>query len=354
LKKWLYRAILITLPIICVLAAWFYLSFVPIVSQAEGMTYYLRPGLSKKAFIADLAQKNIISFPRLFSLYAYLQHQPHLKTGEYLFPKGSTQVTVWQQVTEGKGLRYYPFTIIPGWTFVQLRQALAKADGLNHTTQSFTDAQIMQILEQPNMAAEGAFFPDTYYYSRGIADTVILKKALIRMENKLYFAWQQRITGLPYKNEYEALIAASLIEKEARLSSERPIIAGVLINRLQKNMLLQFDPTVIYGMGSQYTGKIHKADLQADTPYNTYVHKGLPPTPIAMPSYASIEAALHPEQHDYFYFVAKGDGSHQFSKTLLQHNHAVTVAATVKRKKEYFFNEVMIKQYIVQVWRYGS
>ncbi|MBV9575419.1 MAG: endolytic transglycosylase MltG, partial [Gammaproteobacteria bacterium] len=157
-------------------------------------------------------------------------------------------------------------------------------------------------------------------------DLVILKRAFDLMKNKLATAWEKRALDLPYQNAYEALIAASLIEKEAYLNTERPIIGGVLINRLRKNMLLQFDPTVIYGLGTRYNGKIHKQDLLENTAYNTYVHRGLPPTPIAMPGLASLQAATHPDTNDYIYFVAKGDGSHQFSKTLSEHNAAVKKA----------------------------
>lgn len=299
------------------------------VSEEKGVAYYLRPGTSKKMFIADLSQQGIVHSTWLYSLYVYSHKGEPLKTGEYLFPKGASLVTIWHQVTTGTGLLYHPFTLVPGWTFKQFRTELAKIDDLHQTINQLDDKQIMTQLGYPNLAPEGEFFPETYYYTKGSLDFTILKRAFNLMQTKLNEAWEKRATNLPYRDAYEALIAASLIEKEAYLNTERPIIAGVLVNRLRKDMLLQFDPTVIYGMGDRYVGKIHKENLTENTPYNTYVHKGLPPTPIAMPGMASIQAAMHPDTHEYYYFVATGDGSHQFSKSLSEHNAAV--AAAIKK-----------------------
>ncbi|RDI46016.1 endolytic transglycosylase MltG [Aquicella lusitana] len=317
--------------------------FSKVVTEENGVTYYLRPGISKKVVITELSQQGIIRHPLLFSLYVYPQKSSQLKTGEYLFPKGSTPASIWKQLTNGTGHVYHPFTIVPGWTFHQLREALNKAEGLRHVTSELNDKQIMERLGYPDLAPEGQFFPETYSYTRNNPDLVILKRAFDYMQKRLKEAWQNRAPDLPYKNEYEALTAASLIEKEAYLDAERPVIAGVLVNRIRHNMPLQFDPTVIYGMGDRYAGKIHKENLQEDTAYNTYVHKGLPPTPIAMPSLVSIEAAMHPQQNDYYYFVAKGDGSHQFSRTLDEHNTAV--AKSIKRRESYF-NPSRIQEYL--------
>src|SRR5579883_139575 len=297
------------------ISLWFYSLFTPVVTDEHGVVYYLRPGTSKAAALSELANQGLLPYPTLFSFYAGLDRHAYLKTGEYLFPKGSTPFSIWRQLTQGTGHYYHSLTIIPGWSFTQLRQALSQADGLRHLTAQQNDQYLMSMLGHANLAPEGEFFPETYLYTRGVTDLLVLKHAFDLMQKKLDQAWQQRAPDLPYKTPYEALIAASLIEKEAHLEIERPIIAGVLVNRLRKGMLLQCDPTVIYGMGTHYTGKIHKENLLKDTPYNTYIHTGLPPTPIAMPSMLSIEAALHPQQNDYYYFVAKGDGSHQFSKT---------------------------------------
>jgi UPF0755 protein len=172
--------------------------------------------------------------------------------------------------------------------------------------------------------AEGLFFPDTFYFDRGTADIVLLKKSYDSMQSKLTEAWANRVKNLPYKDSYEALIMASIVEKETGKASERPMIAGVFLNRLRIGMRLQTDPTVIYGMGDNYDGNIRKKDLERDTPYNTYTRDGLPPTPIAMPGLESIQAALHPADTKALYFVGKGDGSHQFSNNLAEHNRAVS------------------------------
>lgn len=345
-KPLIYLTGLALLAACCFLGMGFYALYMPVVDQEAGTVYFLKPGASKKAVVADLTQQGLVPSAWFFSIYTYTQKSVNLKTGEYLFPKGSTPVSIWGQVSTGKGLVYHPFTIIPGWTFKQLRQQLARTENLRHTTAAMTDKQIMERLGQPQLAPEGEFFPETYYYTRGIADIIILKRAFDLMQKKFKQAWEERAPGLPYKNDYEALIAASLVEKEAYLSTERPVIAGVLVNRIRKDMLLQFDPTVIYGLGDRYTGKIYKQDLLEDTAYNTYVHKGLPPTPIAMPSMASILAAVRPEEHDYYYFVAKGNGAHQFSKTLSEHNEAVTAANPKSVGQSSYFNSMKIRRYL--------
>ena len=270
--------------------------FFPIVSQDEGVVYELKPGTSIKTMVSELSAQGITSHPFLFALYAYPHLMAHLKTGEYLFHKGSTHASIWKQVANGTGFVNYPFTVVPGWTFIQLRNALLKANKLHQLTAKMSEQQIMSRLGAGNIDPEGEFFPETYYYTKGVSDLVILKRAYDLMQSSLNDAWETRALDLPYKNAYEALIAASLIEKEGYLNSERPLIAGVLVNRMRKNMLIQFDPTVIYGLGLRYDGKIHKKDLIENTPYNTYVHKGLPPTPIAMPAMVSIRSALHPDQ----------------------------------------------------------
>lgn len=314
------------------------------VDEEAGKQYFLRPGTSTKTLVADLFQQGIIKYPTLFSIYTHLQPHQILKTGEYYFPKGSTPFSIWRQVTQGTGLVYHAFTIVPGWSFKQLLHELGQTTDLRHITTKLDDKKIMEQLGYANISPEGQFFPETYYYTRGVPDLVILKRAIDLMQNRLNEVWKNRVPDLPYKNTYEALIAASIIEKEAYLDNERPLIAGVLVNRLKRDMLLQFDPTVIYGLGQRYHGKIHKDNLLENNAYNTYVHKGLPPTPIAMPSMTSIVAALHPLETNYLYFVAKGDGSHQFSKTLLEHH--VAVAGSSMRHSEWYFNEALIKRYL--------
>jgi UPF0755 protein len=332
----------VILTISCFLGGWLYSLYSPVVSQDGGYTYYLRPGASKRLVINELAAQGVIRHPFLFSLYVFPQKDAQLKTGEYLFPKGATPVSIWKQITNGTGFIHHPFTIIPGWTFSQVRNELARAPGLRHMTATMDDKQIMAFMGHKDLSPEGEFYPETYYYTRGNPDLVILKRAFTLMQNRLQDAWGKRAQGLPYKTEYEALIAASLIEKEGYLNTERPLISGVLINRLNKNMLLQIDATVIYGLGSRYDGKIYKSNLLEDTPYNTYLHKGLPPTPIAAPGEASIEAALHPSQHDFYYYVAKGDGSHEFTRSLREHNAAVQAA----KLRTGYFNEGVIRRHL--------
>lgn len=317
----------ILLPVCMIWAGAYYLLSVSVIPEPAGRIYELKPNTSAKTVRLELAQT--LHLPHVWILAFYGLGHSSYKSGEYLFKQGSSLKKIWHQITTGTGLVYHPFTIVPGWTFQQLKQQLLQEKGLKPLMAQQNDQAIMAGLGQPGRFPEGLFFPETYYFTKGIADKIILKRALDLMSSQLQRAWQQRSFGLPYKSAYEALIAASLIEREAYLDAERPVIAGVIMNRLQKNMLLQIDASVIYGLGKNYQGKIYKKDLQDSTPYNTYVYKGLPPTPIAMPGRASLDAAMHPKQHDYYYYVARPDGSHVFSKTLAEHQKAV--AAILKK-----------------------
>jgi len=246
---------------------------------------------------------------------------------------------------------HYTFTIIAGWNFKHIREVLEREPDLQHTSATMSDAAIMSYLGNPTMSPEGRFFPDTYYYIKGSSDLLLLKRSFLKMQNKLNIAWTNREVGLPYQTQNEALTVASLIEKETALNKERPIIAGVILNRLKKDMLLQIDPTVIYAAGDRYNGTIYKTELQADSPYNTYKHKGLPPTPIAIPSMDSINAAMHPAHHNFYYFVAKNNPTevgHQFSATLAEHNVAV-MAARQNQPKTEFFNNDLISSYFIKI-----
>lgn len=326
MNRWRRSIITAVIVVVCFLMFWGYTLFAPTISNQKGEIYYLHANLSKHIVINQLSEQGLIRHPWLFALYAYSKPATQLKSGEYLFPKSSSPISIWRQVTSGTGLYYRPFIIIPGWTFKQVRDALNNNPWLRHQTTSLSNDQIMEKLSGRAISPEGLFFPETYNFTRDDKDWEILKNAYDLMQQKMANAWLERTTTIPYQTSYEALIAASMIEKEGFLDSERPIIASVLINRLNKAMLLQIDATVIYGMGDKYQGTIRKSDLLADTIYNTYVHKGLPPTPIAMPGLASIKAALHPMPTTYFYYVARGDGSHQFSETLAEHEAAVKSA----------------------------
>lgn len=331
-----------------IIGSWLKFLYTPLVTDPLGMKYTVRAGTTTRAVIDDLYQQNVVKHPYYFKLllrYKGVAHQ--LKAGDYLFPKGSTPSSILEQISTGKGMIYYTFTIVPGWNFRELRAAMQGNENLHHTIQTMSDAEIMTRLGHAELKPEGEFFPDTYFFMQGADDITILKRSFKAMQEKLNMAWQHRTPGLPFNTSYQALIGASIIEKEAYVESELPTMAGVMVNRLKRNMLLQFDPTVIYGMGERYTGKIHRTDLVANTPYNTYVHKGLPPTPISMPSLAAINAMMHPEQHQFYYFVAQSNGSSQFSTKLGEHNKAV---AKARLSTKGFFNTALARYYLVKLF----
>lgn len=346
-RFWIIAATAILVALMWILGAWFKFLYTPLVTDEHGMKYTVREGASIRAVINDLYLLNIVKHPSFFKLLVYVKGVAHqLKAGEYLFPKGATPPKILQQIITGSGMVYHTFMIVPGTNFRELRDTLLHDEHVRHTIDKLSDDEIMSRLGQPNLKPEGEFFPDTYFFAEGTDDVTILKRAFKAMQQKLDSAWQHRESGLPFKTSYEALIAASIIEKEFYIKEELPKIAGVLVNRLRTGMLLQFDPTVIYGVGASFDGKIHRADLLSKNPYNTYVHKGLPPTPISMPGLASIEAILHPMKHDYYYFVAQSIGVHQFSKQLSEHNKAVENA----RKMHWFFNYSLTRYYLLKLF----
>ena len=261
----------------------------------------------------------------LFWLRLYWRFNPPkeaLYTGEYqLRPGMSVQdlMDLWQR----HEVVQYNLKVLEGWNFRQLRAALSAQPKLTQSLAGLTDAEVMERLGQPALHPEGRFFPDTYRYTKGVTDLDLLKQAFVRLDGLLNEEWQQRANDLPYENPYQALIVASLIEKETGVAEERAKIAGVFIRRLVQGMLLQTDPTVIYGLGAQYTGNLTRQHLRQPTPYNTYIQHGLPPTPIALPGRDALHAAVHPESGHALYFVARGDGHHVFSATLEEHNQAV-------------------------------
>ncbi|HRD71506.1 MAG TPA: endolytic transglycosylase MltG [Aquimonas sp.] len=248
--------------------------------------------------------------------------QSRLKAGEYRLAANLTPRTVLQQLAEGRVIQR-KFTVIEGWNFRELRVALAGLDAVEHTLGDASEAEIMQKLGREGLSAEGRFLPETYLYTRNTTDIALLSRAMQAMDQQLAEAWLGRDPDLPLHTADEALILASIIEKETGQSGERAEIAGVFVRRLRIGMRLQTDPTVIYGVGERFDGNLTRAHLQADTPWNTYTRAGLPPTPIAMPGRAALMAAVHPAQGKSLYFVARGDGSHVFSDTLSEHNRAV-------------------------------
>jgi len=283
----------------------------------------IESGSNIKSIARQLSLENIIDDPWLFILLAKLKGvETRVRAGEYLLQQEQSPNDLLELFTRGQSIQY-SFTIIEGWSFRQMLQALKADPVLVHSLKGKSNAEIMADLGYPGQHPEGMFYPDTYRFPRGTSDIKFLHRAYNLMQTELQREWQNRSPDLPLNSAYEALILASIIEKETAVASERPLIASVFIRRLQKNMRLQTDPTVIYGLGEQFDGDIRYRDLRKDTPYNTYLRKGLTPTPIALPGVEAIRAALHPAESDALYFVAKGDGTHQFSSTLEQHNKAV-------------------------------
>lgn len=293
----------------------------------------IQPKSSLTSIANQLVEQQVISNALPFIILArVLGKEPYLQAGDYTLNKNVSPYQLMLSLNHGKSTQG-SIVFIEGKTFKQMRTKLAKNDAVKNTIKDLSDAEIMRLVGSGEKHAEGLFFPDTFYFDRNTADTVLLKRAYDSMQAKLKVAWENRAPNLPYKNSYEALIMASIIEKETGKASERPMISGVFLNRLRIGMRLQTDPTVIYGMGDNYNGNIRRKDLTADTPHNTYTRDGLPPTPIAMPCLASIEAALHPEKTKALYFVGKGDGSHAFSNSLQEHNRAVAKYQLKQKKK---------------------
>ncbi|MET0050213.1 MAG: endolytic transglycosylase MltG [Candidatus Thiodiazotropha sp.] len=322
------RLIGTTVFVVSILLAWGWMEYdgfigTPLTLPDEGVDYVLAPGTSVRALAEDLSQKGILQKPILFEILVRWSGQASgLKAGEYHVPKGTTPPELMQIFTSTKVVQH-ALTLIEGWTFKQMMQSIRENPVLQHTLNEGDPASIMQQLGLQETHPEGLFYPDTYHFPKGTSDRDYLLRAYQRMQEVLQRAWAGREEGLPLETPYEALILASIVERETGLPEERGKIAGVFVRRLQKGMLLQTDPTVIYGMGDAYNGNIRKRDLRQDTPYNTYVRKGLPPTPIAMPSGAAIQAVMHPEKGNALFFVATGDGGHVFSDTLDAHNKAV-------------------------------
>ena len=286
--------------------------------------YDLVPGTSLHQLAYQLHELGVLPKPKYLILYARIQRiGQRLQAGEYRLQPGISALEVLHKLQQGDVL-LHSFTIVEGWTFRQLREALSAVPTLTHRLSANTQASaVMALLGHPEQHPEGQFYPDTYFFPKQTTDLAFLERAYNTMQQRLRFEWQQRAPDTPLKSPYQALILASIIERETGVPAERPLIAAVFINRLRRNMRLQTDPTVIYGLGEDFDGDIKFRDLRRDTPYNTYTRAGLPPTPIAMPSGAAIHAALHPVDSDVLYFVAKGDGSHQFSTNLTDHEAAV-------------------------------
>ena len=296
----------------------------PLNVPADGQLVTVPAGATARDVAQNLGSKGILAHPRLWSLYARLSGRAaQIKQGEYRLEKGMTPVGLLRLLVSGRTVQY-AVTLIDGWTFRQIMESMQHDDHIGQTLKPADYAGLIHKLGGPaGMSPEGWFYPNTYFFSNGASELSILRRAYEAMHRYLELQWSERAPDLPLKTPYQALILASIVEKETGDARERPLIAGVFINRLRKGMRLQSDPTVIYGVGTSYKGDITYKDLRRDTPYNTYVHYGLPPTPIAIPSPAAIHAVLHPAHTEYLYFVAKGNGTHVFSRTYAEQEREV-------------------------------
>ncbi|MGB0712265.1 MAG: endolytic transglycosylase MltG [Gammaproteobacteria bacterium] len=339
--SWLKRLLILALVLVLALAvvaavAWrhfqgFASSPLPI---EKAVVVEIPPGTGVKLLAARLTEKGLIPDPYRFELLARVEKfASRIKAGEYQLEPGVSPRAALELFASGKVIAYSE-TLVEGWNFSQMMDAVRNSPILERTLPDLEPETVMKALGQEGVHPEGRFYPDTYLFPRGTTDVEFLSRAYRTMEAKLDEAWAARSAGLPLNTPYEALILASIVEKETAAPEERPRIAGVFVRRLQKGMRLQTDPTVIYGMGDLYKGNIRRRDLKTDTPYNTYTRKGLPPTPIAMPGGAALHAALHPLDGKTLYFVARGDGSgtHVFSETLKAHNRAVAEHQLKRRR----------------------
>jgi UPF0755 protein len=294
----------------------------PLVIPAEGVKFKITQGSSVAKITRDLEERGLISNAKLAALAArYWGVTPKIQAGDYQIVGPHTLRSLLESLTDGK-TKQLKFTIVEGWNLRELLEALNESPDFK-TEKPLTATSLAEALQIPAPQLEGAFFPDTYFLNEGGERVTVLKRARAKMENELESAWNTKVPELPYKDKNELLIMASIIEKETNDPKDRDKVASVFVNRQRIGMRLQTDPTVIYGLGEKFDGNLTRAHLQTDTPYNTYTRAGFPPTPIAMPGRASLNAAANPATTKLIYFVARGDGSSEFSETLDAHNRAV-------------------------------
>ncbi|MGA7781791.1 MAG: endolytic transglycosylase MltG [Paraburkholderia sp.] len=326
LKKCLIAGIVTVALAVIAIAGGYHWAHSPITLTPAQLDVTVKPHSSLRSVTMQLNRGGVPVEPELFVIMTRLLGlQSELKSGNYEFKSGVTPYEVLQKIARGD-VNEYVATIIEGWTFKRMRAELDANPALTHDTAGMSDADLLKAIGAPEASigdGEGLFFPDTYLFDKNTSDLDVYRRAYHLMRLRLDEAWLARAPGLPYKTPYDALTMASIIEKETGKASDRPMVAAVFANRLRVGMPLQTDPTVIYGMGDDYTGHLRKRDLQTDTPYNTYTRMGLPPTPISLPGVASLQAALNPAQSTALYFVSRGDGSSIFSDTLGDHNKAV-------------------------------
>jgi UPF0755 protein len=318
-------SLLLTASLVAGWFVWDYQLFVktPIQIPPSSDIYRVAPGATITQIADELEALGVIRSATYFVWLARISERAHkIRYGEYQLRSGMSADSLQELFTKGRTVQY-ALTLVEGWNITQLLAAISAETKLRQTLDGVDHAALLSMLGVEEEHPEGLFLPDTYHFPRGMSDVQFLRRAYDAMQAYLTAAWEKRAKNLPYANAYEALIMASIVEKETGKAEERPAIAGVFVRRLQRGMRLQTDPTVIYGLGDRYDGDIKRTHLREATPYNTYVINGLPPTPIAMPGRAAIDAALHPADGDALYFVATGDGGHTFSATLVEHNAAV-------------------------------
>lgn len=340
MKRFIYRLIAIGLLAVLVGGGWLWLEmrdflFTPLQVTEAGMIIEVKSGSNLNRVARELAGKGVLDKPRYLVWYArWYKLNDRIHAGDYQIEPGDTPATLLDHLIQGRVIQH-PLTIIEGWTFEQLMQAVRTEPHLIQTLNGLNGNAIMAQLGAAGVHPEGRFLPDTYQFPRGTTDIAFLKRAYDAMQTYLEQQWQQRDPRTAVRNPTEALILASIVEKETGLASERNAISGVFNRRLQKHMRLQSDPTVIYAMGERFRGNIRKRDLDIESPYNTYRIYGLPPTPIAMPGKAAIAATLHPDNSNTLYFVSRSDGtgSSVFSATLEEHNNAVIKYQLKGRKR---------------------
>jgi UPF0755 protein len=324
IKRWLKRLLWLSALLIAAFVAWLIGYGWSDMTIATPLQFSLKQGSSLRSAARQMHEARVIATPWQFEVLARLSgHASHVQAGNYEIRGALSPYALLEMITSGaRGLDQ--ITLVEGWTFSQMRAALDAHPALKHETRNATEPELIARLGIPYSSAEGWFYPDTYNFPNGASDTAVMQRAYRAMQTQLESSWNARAEGLPLANAYEALILASIIEKETGQPDERPLIAAVFENRLKFGMKLQTDPTVIYGLGAQFDGNLHKRDLLADGPYNTYTRTGLPPTPISLPGAASLAAALNPAPSNALYFVARGDGSSHFSNNLAEHERAVT------------------------------
>ncbi len=313
----------VTFILLLLVGAGVYFSLKPMSLPHVPIEFSLKPGSSLKSAANQMKQAGVLENDWAFVLLARgMGKATQIKYGNYQIEKEISHFELLDMINSGR-TEQSQITVIEGSTFNELRNLLNTHPGLRHDSALLLEAEVLQSVGATEKVAEGLFFPDTYNFASGSSDLIILKRAYQNMQRHLQENWGKRDANLPFESTYQALILASIVEKETGKPADRPMIASVFVNRLRKKMRLQTDPTVIYGMGDKFDGNLRKKDLQQDTRYNTYTRDGLTPTPIALPGLASLQAVLHPASSKALYFVSRGDGSSHFSESLVQHNYAV-------------------------------